>query len=117
VLRDILADIDRELAQPIAVADLARRFRLSHNHLTRLFRSHLGRTVVAWLRHRRAERARELLLHSDLPLAEIGRRVGLSDAQRLNKVLRGEFGQSPRQLRRSAPPIIRAGPSPAGWQR
>ncbi len=105
VLRDILTAIDRDLAGPIAVAAVARRFRLSDNHLTRLFRSHLGTTVVAWLRRRRAERARELLLHSDLAIAEIGLRVGLPDPHRLNKVLRREFGQAPRLLRRSAPSL------------
>jgi AraC family transcriptional regulator len=72
---------------------------VSHNHLTRLFGSHLGTTVVGYVRRRRLEEAEHLLRNSTMPVARIARMVGIPDLQAFNKACRREFGQAPRALR------------------
>ncbi len=105
VLRQVLARIEEHLDQPLTVAGLARERGVSHNHLTRLFRIHLGTTVIGHLRRRRAERAVDLLTHTDLPIADVARRVGIPDAQHFNKTVRAIYGRSPRRLRQEAPVV------------
>jgi AraC-like DNA-binding protein len=70
--------IELRLSEPLRVADLARAVDLSHNHLTRLFHEATGKTVVAYLRERRMERATRLLRHTTLPIKQIAAQVGLT---------------------------------------
>ncbi|MBE7464940.1 MAG: helix-turn-helix transcriptional regulator [Planctomycetes bacterium] len=95
--------IERNLHQPLSVANLAARVGLSHNHLTRLFREQTGETVVSYIRARRLERARHLLLHTSQPIKAIAAEVGLPDLHQFNKVVRAALGASPRALRAVKP--------------
>ena len=94
-----LAFIESHLGEPISAENAARAACVSHNHLCRLFRTHLGTTPMATIRHRRVERARHLLVHTSLPIKAIAAQVGLDDPQRFNKTVRLETGRSPRALR------------------
>ena len=91
--------IELRLASPIPVAALAAEVGLSHNHLTRLFRAHIGATVAGHIAQRRLLRARHLLLHSTLPVKAIAAQVGIPDLHLFNKTVRRALGASPRLLR------------------
>jgi len=91
--------IEQKLEATLAVAELAKEVGLSHNHLTRLFRGALGKTVQAYIRARRSVRARHLLLNSNLPIKVIATEVGLPDLHQFNKTIRRELGHSPRGIR------------------
>ena len=97
-----LQAIELRLAEPLAIADLAREAGLSHGHLCRLFRAEVGRTIVGHLQERRVERARHLLTYSGLAPKRIAAQVGLPDLHLFNKTLRRALGQSPRALRAGA---------------
>jgi AraC-like DNA-binding protein len=100
-LATALAFIDRNLAATITVPEVAAAAGVSHTHLTRLFTERTGRTVVAHIRERRADRARHLLRESTLSVAAVAASVGVADLQALNKLCRSATGLSPRQLRAS----------------
>ena len=91
--------IELHLTEPLRVADLARSVDLSHNHLTRLFHLATGKTVVAYIRDRRMERATRLLQYTTLPIKQIAAQVGLSDLHQFNKAIRAATGVSPRVVR------------------
>ncbi|MEV0174155.1 helix-turn-helix transcriptional regulator [Streptomyces sp. NPDC050803] len=91
--------IESRLADPLTVPGVARAAGVSHNHLTRLFRSVTGDTVVAYIRQRRLERARHLLRESTLSISAIAATVGIPDLQAFNKACRRELGASPRAVR------------------
>lgn len=91
--------IERRLHEPLYGEELARTVDLSHHHLIRLFRSALGTTPQQYIRQRRVQRARQLLLHSTLPIKVIAAEVGIPDVHLLNKTLRQCLGRSPRQVR------------------
>lgn len=94
-----VALIEARLAEPLAVSDLAKAVGISHNHLTRLFRTATGETVVGYIRARRMERARHLLRASTLSVAGVAATVGIPDLQAFNKACRRELGASPRAIR------------------
>ncbi|WP_282701662.1 AraC family transcriptional regulator [Streptomyces sp. CC219B] len=91
--------IEEHLAGPLSVPDVARAVGISHTHLTRVFRTETGRTVVSYIRHRRLQRARHLLLSSTLSITAIAAAVGITDLQAFNKSCRRELGASPRDIR------------------
>ena len=74
---------------------------VSHNHLTRLFTAGQGLTVVGYLRRRRIEHARQLLVHSTMSITAIASTVGIPDLQAFNKACRTVTGLGPRALRES----------------
>ena len=92
--------IEEHLAEPLTVSAIARRAGISHNHLIRLFRGALGKTVVAYVRSRRALRARHLLEHTTLPMKSIACSIGVADGHSLNKLVRRELGLAPSLVRR-----------------
>jgi AraC-like DNA-binding protein len=91
--------IELRLAEPISVAELARRVNLSHNHLTRLFQAQLSCSIAAYIRRRRMERAQHLLTQTTLPIKAIAAQVGVHDLHAFNKAVRRELGASPRGVR------------------
>ncbi|WWM30667.1 AraC family transcriptional regulator [Streptomyces acidiscabies] len=93
------AHVEEHLAGPLSVPEVARAVGVSHTHLTRVFRAETGRTVVAYIRHRRLQRARHLLLSSTLSIGAVAAAVGIADLQAFNKACRRELGASPREVR------------------
>jgi len=93
------AMIEMELGSRLRVPRIAQAVDLSHNHLTRLFREHLGKTVVRYIRDRRAHVAEHLLRDTTLPIKAIAHSVGIPDLHQFNKTMHQAFGQSPRRLR------------------
>ncbi|TWD79604.1 helix-turn-helix protein [Kribbella amoyensis] len=94
-----IAYIEANLARPLTVPALARVAGVSHNHLTRLFHTETGTTVIAYLRQRRLTRARHLLMASTLSIPAIAASVGIPDLQAFNKACHRELGGSPRAIR------------------
>ncbi|MEU5042349.1 AraC family transcriptional regulator [Streptomyces griseorubiginosus] len=104
-LRTAVAYIEEHLAGPLTVPAVARAAGVSHTHLTRLFREDTGRTVVAYIRRRRMDRARHLLVASTLAIPAVAATVGVPDLQAFNKACRKELGASPRAVReQNGPP-------------
>lgn len=101
-LDDAVRLINLNLATPMRVAEIAKAVGVSNNQLTRLFRQRFGTTAVAFIRQRRVERAKHLLMHSTLPIRIIARDVGLPDLQLFNKTVRRELGKSPTDIRNAS---------------
>jgi len=96
----LMAHLDGE----ITLEELASECRLSRSHFARAFRKTTGRPPHAWLVEQRLERAKDLLLKSDLPLAEIADICGFSDQSHFTRVFGAALGVAPgewRRLRRS----------------
>jgi AraC-like DNA-binding protein len=100
-VRTAVAAIERDLASPISVAELAQEAEVSYGYLSRLFQQAYGDTVVGFVRRRRIERALHLLQRSTLPIKLVAASVGIPDLQHFNKAIRSELGMSPRAVRES----------------
>ena len=103
----IAAEMSGDLARPWKLAELAHRAGMTREHLCRRFRRVHGSPPLAWLTARRAERAAVLLLSTDAPVAEVGRRVGWDDANYCARRFRAAFGVNPAAYRRRVPEVIR----------
>lgn len=99
VVPDVLAVIERRIAEPLSLRDVADELGLTPGHLTTVVRRRTGRTVVDWILDRRMSEARVLLAETDLPIAEIARRVGLPDPGYFARLFRREHDVAPRRWR------------------
>jgi AraC-like DNA-binding protein len=68
--------MDREYAQPLDVAALARTALMSSGHFSRRFREAYGETPYSYLMTRRIERAKALLRRGDVSVTEACFSVG-----------------------------------------
>ena len=96
--------IEANLSQSLHVADLASVARLSTSHFSSAFRRSTGESPFGYLRRRRIERAQQMMLLTDLSLAEISLDCGLADQAHLTRIFRRVVGVSPgawRRLQRS----------------
>ena len=89
-----------QLAEPLAVADMARRAHLSPRQLTRRFRSATGTSPGDWLLAQRLQASLPLLETSDEGIEEIGRRVGFATPAAFRRHFGRHIGVSPAAYRR-----------------
>jgi AraC-like DNA-binding protein len=90
------------LAEPITLGDLARNAQLSKSRLHARFQSELGLAPMAWVRELRLQAARDRLLATAEPVAEIGAACGFPDQFHFSRAVRARFGVSPVGLRSKA---------------
>jgi AraC-like DNA-binding protein len=77
-LRRVRDRIDRDYAEPLDVAALARGAHMSAGHLSREFRRVYGESPYSYLMTRRIERAMALLRRGDLSVTDVCFAVGCS---------------------------------------
>lgn len=102
LLADVFDVIERRFAEPLSLRDVAGSVGVTPGYLTTLVRKRTGRTVVDWIIERRMAQARRLLTETDLPVSDIGRRVGLPDPGYFARVFRRDNGVPPRAWRQNA---------------
>ena len=99
LLADVFSVIDRRHAEALSLRDVASEVGMTPGHLTTVVRRRTGRTVQDWIIERRMAEARILLEQTDLPVAEIARRVGVFDPGYFSRLFNREHGMSPRDWR------------------
>jgi AraC family transcriptional activator of pobA len=99
LIADVFAVIDRRIAEPLSLRDVARELGLTPGHLTTVVRRRTGRTVQEWITERRMADARAMLGTTDLPISEVARRVGIADPGYFARLFRITHGVSPRSWR------------------
>ena len=76
LLRRVKDRIDRDYAQPLDVAALARGVHMSAGHLSREFKKAYGESPYSYLMTRRIERAMRLLRMGDMSVTDVCFAVG-----------------------------------------
>jgi len=98
--RRVFEFVEENLAGTIRIDDLATVTRLSARQLSRAFRSDFGEAPYSYVVRRRIDRAKEMMLLTDEPLANIAAKCGLSDQPHLTRLFRRIVGESPARWRR-----------------
>jgi AraC-like DNA-binding protein len=91
--------IDREYAQPLDVAALARAALMSSAHFSRQFRAAYGETPYAYLMTRRIERAKALLRGGELSVTEVCIAVGCASLGSFSARFTKVVGETPTTYR------------------
>jgi AraC-like DNA-binding protein len=98
--------MDREYAQPLDVAALARTALMSTAHFSRRFREAYGETPYSYLMTRRIERATALLRRGDMSVTDACFAVGCTSLGSFSARFTQVVGETPR-VPRPRPPRAR----------
>ena len=84
-----------------AVDALAERLGVGERQLRRLFRQHLGASPIAFAQTRRVLFAKQLIIETTMPMAEVALTAGFNSIRRFNATFQTLYQRPPRELRRS----------------
>lgn len=99
-LRRVIDFIEANLTQEIALADLAAEAGLSMFHFARVFKQAVGVTPYHFVRDRRIDRARALLLDESLDLCHVAAACGFANQSHFTAAFSKAAGISPGRYRR-----------------
>ena len=101
-IQRVIDHLGVRLEAPQTISGLAQVAGLSMSRLAHLFRTETGLTPLQFIEQQRIARARELLLMTGRPIADIADDVGMPDTTWFARVFRRQVGVSPRAYRAGA---------------
>lgn len=102
-VRKAVALMEGHLEEPLPVPELAARLEVSQRTLERLFKSHMGCSVVALYLALRLQNARVLLTNTKLSVRQVSVACGFASLSYFSKAFAAQFGKKPRDYRESWP--------------
>lgn len=93
--------ITEHLHQDVKLIELAAIAQMSPYHFLRLFKQSMGLTPHQYILQRRIEKAKCLLQHSKLSIAEVAANVGFCDQSHFTRYFKRIIGVTPKQLRQA----------------
>ncbi|MGB6690303.1 MAG: AraC family transcriptional regulator [Terracidiphilus sp.] len=104
-LRQAVDYIDSSLHRNLTTGEIARAAGLSKYHFGKAFSTSTGMTLHSFMLARRMGHSRELLVNSDLPLADIAAAVGFSSQSHFTTVFLERTGVTPGRYRSMRRPL------------
>lgn len=92
--------VDEHLGEDLSLKRISGELYISTTYFSRLFRAKTGMKFSEYLAQRRIERAKVLLTTTDLPVMEVARQVGYTEANSFARLFKGHTGKTPAQYRK-----------------
>ena len=100
-LKRIVDYIENNYTGKLLLSDIAGTENLSLCYLSHFFKDNFNMTFQAYLNNLRFERARQLLLKTDMRIIDICMESGFSDTKYLNKMFLDTYGCTPKDYRQA----------------
>lgn len=97
VMDYINANFDKELS----MHDIASGLHMSESHFSRIFKKKIGTNFLEYITDLRMNKAREMLLHTDMRVYEVSLSVGYQDARYFSQLFRKVTGETPSEFRQA----------------
>ena len=94
-LAAVIATMQQNLEEPLSRGDLAAQAGLSTRQLERLFRRYLNRSPARYYLELRLQRARQLLLQTNMSVMNVALACGFVSASHFTKCYRAYYGRTP----------------------
>ncbi|MFD2327812.1 AraC family transcriptional regulator [Cohnella sp. GCM10020058] len=98
-VRQAIAFMQENYDRNIMLRDIAGAANLHPSYLQRLFKQQVGQPVTAYLTAHRMERAKMLLSHTDIPIADICEYVGVASRSYFHALFKKHTGMTPADYR------------------
>lgn len=92
--------IENNLNNPLSIEQLAQSVGWTHEHFSRLFTQHMGRTPRETIIQQRIEKACQLLLYEDWTIKQIAYKVGFLDENYFSRVFKTSKGMTATSYRK-----------------
>ena len=83
------------------VSDIANHVNLSLAYMQRLFKAETGSTISEYINRLRLQKAKHLLIHTEMSIIDIAENTGLVSRQRLTQLFSKYEGMSPGKYRQT----------------
>ena len=83
--------------------DILQGMKIDKRYFIRIFKKHVKLTPIAYLNRVRIEKSCEFLLHTHLPVVQIGMDVGFNDLRHFNRQFKNHTGVTPSEFRKRSP--------------
>src|SRR5690349_4317224 len=96
----VMLFIEDNLHLHYPIPQLAVEMGVNAHELKKSFKKMVGTGVYAYLRMRRLEKAKDLLLDTKLPLKQIARKAGYRHTSNFCSAFKKQYGMTPGEIRR-----------------
>jgi transcriptional regulator GlxA family with amidase domain len=87
--------MERSTEEPVSPSELAKSVNMSTRQLERLFRRYLNRSPKRYYMELRLEKARNLLLQTDMSVINVALACGFTSPSHFSKCYRAHFNRTP----------------------
>lgn len=91
--------IENEYTNNISLEYIAEKLYISPAHLSRLFKKHIGKNFIDFLKEYRLKKARDLLKNTNIRINEIAKMVGYDSASYFTTIFHKYYNTTPAQYR------------------
>lgn len=95
----VIMFIDDEVETDLSVEDIATYFSISTSHLSRIFKEHVGITLVEYLNVRRVEESQYYLRHTNKSISDISEQFHFCNQSYYTRIFKKYVGLTPKHFR------------------
>lgn len=95
----VIMYIDDEVETDLSVEDIAQHFSISTSHLSRIFKEHVGITLVEYLNVRRVEESQYFLRHTNKSISNISEQFHFCNQSYYTRIFKKYVGLTPKHFR------------------
>ena len=99
-VREAINYINLNITQDLTLDTVAKKLDLAPAYLSGQFKKETGQTITEFIHCKRCDHAAELLIHSNLSIAEIATQSGITDTSYFSMLFRKKYGMSPTHYRK-----------------
>ncbi len=92
--------VDDNYTKDVRLSALAEQFYCSTPYISKAFKKYTGMNFIDYITKKRIDRAKELLVHSGIPIDEIIGHIGYQDAKHFRMLFKRQEGISPSEYRK-----------------
>ena len=93
--------LDKHHSEGLTLASVSEQLNISEYYLAHVFKQEFGIPPMQYVMKRRIGEAQELLMNTELPVAEVADRLGYSSVCHFNAMFKKNVGMPPGKFRQS----------------
>lgn len=101
IVQQVISHMDKHYAEELSIKTLAQKYNINPSYLGQVFNKEIGQSFSDYLNKIRNEKAKELLLNTNLKVNDIAVKVGYIDTSYFYRKFKDYFGISPNTMRSS----------------
>lgn len=99
LIQKVITQIESDIASDLSLNNLSKIFEVNPSYLSTLFKKETGNTLTDYVNKQRIERAKELLISTNMQIQNIAQRCGMLDVNYFTKTFKKYTDLTPKKYR------------------